>query len=382
LFLASYGEDGCCAEGLSYWHYGFGLFLTYADAMRNYSETHRMVSANEGRAAYGPKDVSRDPATGRIDYFRREDVKRSVGFLSNMRLLGERSVSFSDGPRAFAYARSLFWLLKREYPDRIAYPALSLARSTYCNSGFTLCRHFLWSDPDATYGEKNKNGTVHYPETSWFIKNTARYSFAAKAGHNAEPHNHNDVGSFLLVTEKGESFIDPGAGEYVRQYFLPDTRYDFLVNRSLGHSVPYINGKEQVIADKAHPVSAPVSVMNDDSFAFDMANAYGLPTLTSALRRFDTDEEGITITDTFTFSECPESVRERFVCVAPPEQGEDWVRVGGATLTYDPAIFTLTLSQENYKDHARRDATLYFVDLDVKETRAQMTLSLRIDVRN
>lgn len=381
LFLASYGTDGCCAEGLSYWHYGFGFFLTYADAMRNYSETHRMVSVNEGRAAYREKDVSRDPVNGRIDYFLREDVKRAAGFSANMRLLGEHSVPFSDGPRNFSYARSLFWLLKREYPDDITYPPLSLVRPTYCNSGLSLSRCFLWSDPNAEYGEKIKNGTVHYPEASWFIKNTERYSFAAKAGHNAEPHNHNDVGSFHLVTKSGESFIDPGSGEYVRQYFRPDTRYGFIVNRTLGHSLPIINGNEQIVAEKGKAVSAPVSLMNEDSFAFDMANAYGLSSLTSATRRFDTDEESVTLTDTFTFRECPESIIERFVCAAPPEKGEGWVRVGGATLAYDPAIFTLTLTEESYKDHARRDATLYFVDLAVKETRMQMTFTFRIDVK-
>ncbi len=380
LFLASYGTDGCCAEGLSYWHYGFGFFLTYADAMRNYSETHRMVSVNEGRAAYREKDASRDPVSGRIDYFLREDVKRAAGFSANMRLLGEHSVPFSDGPRNFSYARSLFWLLKREYPDDITYPPLSLVRPTYCNSGLSLSRCFLWSDPNAEYGEKIKNGTVHYPEASWFIKNTERYSFAAKAGHNAEPHNHNDVGSFHLVTKSGESFIDPGSGEYVRQYFRPDTRYGFIVNRTLGHSLPIINGNEQIVAEKGKAVSAPVSLMNEDSFAFDMANAYGIPTLTSAVRRFDTDEEGVTLTDTFVFSETPESVKERFVCVAPPEVGDGWVTVGGATLSYAPDILDLTLSEEDYKTHARQDATLYFADLTVKKPQKEMTLSFRIDV--
>ncbi|MCQ2386639.1 MAG: hypothetical protein MJ078_08260, partial [Clostridia bacterium] len=38
LFLASYGKDVCCTEGFSYWVYGFGMFIEYADALRNYSK--------------------------------------------------------------------------------------------------------------------------------------------------------------------------------------------------------------------------------------------------------------------------------------------------------------------------------------------------------
>ena len=104
------------------------------------------------------------------------------------------------------------------------------------------------------------------------------------------------------VTEKGESFVDLGAGEYVRQYFLRETRYDFLVNRSRGHSLPIINGREQVVGEER----APVSVMDENSFAFDMAAAYAISTLSSALRRFDTDEDGFTLTDSFSFTEAPD----------------------------------------------------------------------------
>ena len=376
LFLASYGSDGCCAEGLSYWCYGFGLFLIYADAMRNYSETHRLVTVNEARAAFVAKEQAHDPLTGRIDYFVREDVRRAVAFASNMRLTGEHGVSFSDGLRVFSYPRSLFWLLKREYPDEIAYPPLGLVKPTISAGGLTLSRYFLWSDPNAEYGEKLKPCTVIYPETSWFIKKTARYSLAAKAGHNAEPHNHNDVGSFHLVTENGEAFVDLGAGEYVRQYFLADYRYGFLTNRSRGHSLPIINGSEQVVTKE----KAPVLVMEENAFAFDMAKAYAMPTLLSAVRRFDTDEDGFVLTDRFSFSEMPETLIERFVSADKPVAAEGCVMVGDFCLRFDPEVLDVAFHEEEYVDHIHKPKTAYFTDLTVKEKAKEIALAFRFDL--
>lgn len=67
---------------------------------------------------------------------------------------------------------------------------------------------------------------------------------AAKGGHNAESHNHNDCGS-VVVHYRGESLLtDLGAPTYDRDFF-GDARYEYLCARSLGHSVPYVNGHEQ-----------------------------------------------------------------------------------------------------------------------------------------
>lgn len=56
-----------------------------------------------------------------------------------------------------------------------------------------------------------------------------RTGIAFKGGNNDEPHNHNDIGSFLLTVE-GEVFLtDLGCGEYTKEYFQPDTRYDICV---------------------------------------------------------------------------------------------------------------------------------------------------------
>ena len=62
-------------------------------------------------------------------------------------------------------------------------------------------------------------------------------AFAIKGGNNGEPHNHNDVGSFLYFIGEEEIISDLGAGEYTKAYFGPE-RYSVLCCSSRGHSVP------------------------------------------------------------------------------------------------------------------------------------------------
>jgi hypothetical protein len=376
LFLASYGKDGCCMEGLGYWTYGFGSFLCYADAIRNYSCEHAMVSKNEGRAAFEGK-FYRNAKTGVIDYFLREDVRRAVGFALKMHLRDGFSVPFSDGVHRFCYVRSLYWLLKREYPDAVVYPDASLARDNFGSGSLNLVRHLLWSDPDASTGETVQNGTVFFEDAGWFVKQTDRYAFAAKAGCNAEPHNHNDVGSFHLVGKRGESFVDLGAGLYTRQYFAKETRYEHLVTRSRGHSVPILEGKEQQLS----PVKAPVLESTDDVFSFDMAPLYENKNLLSAVRRFATDEGGVSLTDTFCFADAPSAITERFVCCLPPVSGEGWVQVGDARLSFDPSLFAFHTAQDEYVNHLGENVNVYFVDLAPKVLDKDMRFVFRVDMQ-
>jgi len=67
---------------------------------------------------------------------------------------------------------------------------------------------------------------------------------AAKAGHNHESHNHNDVGSFVLYQNGHPVLIDVGVGTYTAQTF-GNHRYDLFYMQSQYHNVPTINGVQQ-----------------------------------------------------------------------------------------------------------------------------------------
>ncbi len=103
---------------------------------------------------------------------------------------------------------------------------------------------------------------------------TAGLYLAAKAGHNDESHNHNDVGSFVIADNGRPLLIDPGAGAYTRQTFGPD-RYQIWTMQSSWHNTPAPAGHPQAAgrAHRATDVSASLSATAAE-LALDLAAAY------------------------------------------------------------------------------------------------------------
>ncbi|HEY5913646.1 MAG TPA: heparinase II/III family protein [Verrucomicrobiae bacterium] len=67
---------------------------------------------------------------------------------------------------------------------------------------------------------------------------------AAWGGHNAQSHNHNDVGNFLVFANGQPVFVDAGAPTYTAQTFS-SKRYDHWAFQSAFHNLPTINGVMQ-----------------------------------------------------------------------------------------------------------------------------------------
>jgi hypothetical protein len=151
---------------------------------------------------------------------------------------------------------------------------------------------------------------------------------AAKAGHNDESHNHNDVGSFIVAYNGRPLLIDPGAGVYTRQTFGPD-RYQIWTMQSSWHNTPAPAGHPQA-AGRAHRgagVSAALTATAAE-LALDLAAAY--PAAAGARSwhrtlRLDRTAPLISIHDSWELSE----TAQRTVCyLITPEEPE----VAGATI--------------------------------------------------
>ncbi|MCR5330344.1 MAG: heparinase II/III family protein [Lachnospiraceae bacterium] len=120
---------------------------------------------------------------------------------------------------------------------------------------------------------------------------------AFKAGNNAEPHNHNDVGSFMYVVGDEVFLEDLGAGEYTADYF-GNGRYGILCNRSLGHNVPLIGNAEQSAgADAACDSFETVISGNRVTVTASIGRAYGLEEKLTRTLEYDTQSESLEICD-------------------------------------------------------------------------------------
>lgn len=67
---------------------------------------------------------------------------------------------------------------------------------------------------------------------------------AGKGGHNAESHNHNDVGNYIVFYNGRPALIDVGVEEYRRETFSSE-RYSIWTMQSQYHTLPTINGQMQ-----------------------------------------------------------------------------------------------------------------------------------------
>lgn len=228
FYLDGFREDGACMEGIGYFTYGMTYFVGFAEQLLRYSN-------------------------GRINLFDNEKVRKIAEFQQKMYFSCGQTVSFSDGETHAKFRMGLTAFLAERY-DTVHIPNLQFAadfETDPCYRFMGLLRDYEWTREITNNAIACADGTVAaarhdiLPYAQWSICESGNgVGFAIKGGNNGEPHNHNDVGSFLYLANGEQLLCDLGAGEYTAAYFGPD-RYSILCNSSEGHSVPVIAGSYQ-----------------------------------------------------------------------------------------------------------------------------------------
>jgi len=133
-----------------------------------------------------------------------------------------------------------------------------------------------------------------------------RLAVALKGGHNAEHHNHNDVGSFVVVLGDKPLLLDPGAEVYTSRTFS-GRRYESNVLNSFGHPVPVVAGKLQRADGQARGrVIHHDFTESTDTLVLDILSAYDVPELKKLQRKFLYSRVGsgsLKVTDEVAFSQ-------------------------------------------------------------------------------
>ena len=245
--------DGYCTEGMSYWNYGFGHFLGLTLAVRR---------------ATG----------GRVDFGAHPKALTAMRFVFADQLEKGVAPRFADGagdPDEHVIARGLE-----------VWPELKLEQA----AGLPIRSVF----PD---------GQV------WVMRLPAgspeRFAFACKGGHNAEHHNHNDVGTYNVLLG-GELIAGDVGGEIYTARTFSSRRYDSKVLSSYGHPVPRVGGRLQVVGRQAAAKVVKTDFTDaKDTVVLDLRKAYDCPTLVTLTRTFVFDRRALTvaITDKVRFSE-------------------------------------------------------------------------------
>jgi len=130
---------------------------------------------------------------------------------------------------------------------------------------------------------------------------TEGFFVAAKGGHNAESHNHNDVGSFIVYVDGKPLLVDAGVEAYTRKTFSPE-RYSIWTMQSAYHSLPTVNGTMQTPGRQFAAKDAMYSAADEMAeLSLDISDAYpndaGIASWARTVRL--NRRGGVALTDTY-----------------------------------------------------------------------------------
>lgn len=234
LFLDGYPGDGGCDEGVSYWWRAGASMIECLLTLRS-SSAGRIdllgLPVLHAMARYPlVASISRDWNVNFAD----GSARSSAG--ENAHLLYRLGQIFGDADIT-AHAQAI-----RTPLVEVSTPGVPLERVL-----FAAIDH-QWADT-STPGAIYAGASEVLPDTEVLTArerpghHTGLY-LAAKGGHNAESHNHNDVGTFIVAHDGRPLLIDVGVESYTRKTFGPE-RYSIWTMRTSFHNLPTVNGVEQ-----------------------------------------------------------------------------------------------------------------------------------------
>ena len=231
-FIGVYHSDGGCDEGPGYWSRAGGSLFDCLELL------------------YGATD-------SKVNFYDQPLVQEIGRYIYRAHISGRYFVNFADGDALLRIPAELVARYGRRIGDpRLTAMGLSAMRkediaSDSMLSLFRALPHVLH------YGERQEElPSPPFVRDVWLdgIQFMAAREqegadrglyLAAKGGHNAESHNHNDIGQFIVYADGKPFLIDVGVETYSAKTFSP-RRYEIWTMQSGFHNLPTIDGFEQM----------------------------------------------------------------------------------------------------------------------------------------
>jgi hypothetical protein len=259
-FLDPHPRDGGCDEGPGYW-------------------------GRAGASVFDCLELLRSATDGRVDLYGESLIQEIGRFIYRIHTDGEYFVNFADASALVVPPPAVvFGYGKRIGDERLQALGAWLARTPGEVKRESLGRILagLFDFPDFRATE----ALPPLPRDAWLNEIQVMVArdrsgspeglfLAAKGGHNAESHNHNDVGSFIVYTDGKPLLIDAGVETYSRKTFSRQ-RYEIWTMQSAFHSLlPTVDGVMQ--APGGQFAARDVTYSSNDTSAeltLDLAGAY------------------------------------------------------------------------------------------------------------
>ena len=294
-FLKDYDTDGCCSEGAQYYRHAALTMFNALDLLC--------------KIAPGVFD----------DVWTEPKIKNMAEYIVNMHIAGPYYLNFADcsplagarGVREYLFGQKvgsapLMTLAARDWaqtlhapdPDRLHHPDDSEGINLYYHIQTALAEREVLRFAKTTVPVAP--GDVWYPSVGILVCRRGAYALGAKAGNNADSHNHNDVGSVTLYKNGQPLLVDVGVETYSKKTFSSQ-RYEIWTMQSSWHNLPEFDPDGAAYQQQPGAAFAARDVAVADtrnSIAMDLAPAYGtVPGLGAYRRRVCLTGTGLTLRD-------------------------------------------------------------------------------------
>ena len=237
-FLKGYPDDGGCEEGVSYWDCAGASFFESLYFMQ-FAPKQAVLTLNDAQ---------------------KKKVENMGRFITTMYINDLTFVNFSDAQAQnipninilFPYGAYLqneqMMQLAAYVGKKYQYPlkpsTLFLKSGNYPKLGRELMLLSMLPKYQATAAVEPKTEDAYLVNSQIMVASNKNWFVAAKGGNNAESHNHNDIGNFIVYHNNQPVVIDLGRDTYTSKSFS-NQRFELMNCRSAYHNVPIINGLEQ-----------------------------------------------------------------------------------------------------------------------------------------
>ena len=342
-YLDPYPADGGCDEGPGYW----------------------------GRAAastFDCLDLVKMATNNKFNLFNDSLIKKMGEFIFKAYIGDGYYLNFADAVSKTNHSPMLIYRYGKavgstDMMGMGAFLANKNAAGVNIPEGYSLLRKL----PELFHSREISNAKAAEPliESAWLPdiqvmvsrdKEASKKGFyiAAKAGHNQESHNHNDVGSFMVFYNGKPVLIDVGAGTYTKDYGK-----SWVISSAFHNMLPVVDGEVQQTGRKYSATN--VSYASDSkqiSFKQDISKTFTDSMGLNKWERTITHVKGksIIISDDYEFSTTKKSIMLPMMLVALPDvsvPGKMIVKTSEddhITIAYDPKKFEIDIEEIKLQD--------------------------------
>ena len=367
FFVNQYPDDGGCDEGPSYWSEAGGKLMRFIHVLNKLSTTS-------------------------IDWKSQQLIYNMGNYISKVHIGENNFVNFAD-----AFSKSI------PDPESVyAYGAL------YDDAGLKSFGAYLFG----LQKQKLDNGNIidfletasiydslttilpiaPLPAVSWFgdrqvltartkSESTNGLFLAVQGGNNAESHNHNDIGNFILYANSTPVFVDAGVGSYTAQTFS-SRRYELWNMQSVWHNCPTINGvmQKEGIQYKATNVLYSQNAVGV-SVSMDIAAAYPADAAVKKYERkfdFNQSKNTIQLFENYELLEWKSPLVQSFLVAIKPTMEKPGQLLfalldgGSLAFNYDAKLFDIAIEDKILDDERISGIwgkQLYRIQLIAKENK-------------